>query len=151
MRHLRWHTPLRCGACGSGMSVKDRMGRLTRIMCTRAKESRSCTNVRPYALDHIEATVIDGLRARLNDKALIDHYVAAYNDEHQKLYSGQGASRKGRPAARRRQARIRPRAERLCQRHDFGSRSRAALASATRGGASTSRPSSPCCRSRRRS
>ncbi|WP_348633222.1 recombinase family protein [Mesorhizobium sp. LSHC420B00] len=84
---------LRCGACGSGMSVKDKMGRLTRIVCTRAKESRSCTNTRPYAVDHIEATVLDGLRARLNDKALIDHYVAAYNDEHQKLYSGQGASR----------------------------------------------------------
>lgn len=37
--------------------------------------------------------MLDGLRARLNDKALIDHYVAAYNDEPQKLYSGQGASR----------------------------------------------------------
>ncbi|RWC48067.1 MAG: recombinase family protein [Mesorhizobium sp.] len=84
---------LRCGCCGSGMSIKDTQGKITRIMCTRAKESRSCTNLRPYALDHIEATVLDGLRARLNDRALIDHYVAAYNDEHQQLYSGQGASR----------------------------------------------------------
>ncbi|TIO63052.1 MAG: recombinase family protein [Mesorhizobium sp.] len=82
-----------CGVCGSGMSIKDKMGRLTRIMCTRVKESRSCTNTRPYAVDHIEATVLDGLRARLKDKALIDHYVAAYNDEHRQLYSGQGAAR----------------------------------------------------------
>lgn len=84
---------LRCGVCGSGMSIKDRQGPSTRIMCTRAKEARSCANARPYIVDHIEATVLDSLRARLNDKALIEHYVAAYNDEHQHLYSGQGASR----------------------------------------------------------
>ncbi len=84
---------LRCGVCGSGMPIEDKMGRLTRITCTRAKESRSCTNTRPYAVDHIETTVLEGLRSRIKDKALIDHYVAAYNDEHRQLYSGQGASR----------------------------------------------------------
>ncbi|MGT2467395.1 recombinase family protein [Mesorhizobium atlanticum] len=87
-----------CGVCASGMSIKDKMGRLTRIMCTRAKESRSCTNTRPYAVDHIEATVLEGLRLRLKDKALIEHYVTAYNDEHRLLYAGQGASRRRLPS-----------------------------------------------------
>jgi site-specific DNA recombinase len=84
---------LRCGVCGSGMSVKGKMGKVTRIVCTRAKEARSCENARPYALDHIESTVMDGLRARLKDRALLDHYIDCYNDECQRLFSGQGAER----------------------------------------------------------
>ncbi|WP_245523902.1 recombinase family protein [Mesorhizobium sp. M2D.F.Ca.ET.223.01.1.1] len=84
---------LRCGACGSGMSIKDKMGKITRIMCTRAKEAKSCENIRPYALDDIEATVLSGLRSRLKDPKLLDHYVACYNDEHRSLYAGQGAER----------------------------------------------------------
>lgn len=84
---------LRCGACGSGMSIQGKMGRVTRIVCTRAKESKSCTNNRPYAVDHIETTVIEGLLSRLKDQKLIDHFVACYNDEHKQLYTGQGVAR----------------------------------------------------------
>ena len=84
---------LRCGACGSGMSIKDKMGRVTRIMCTRAKESKACSNSRPYVLDEIEATVISGLRDNLKNRELIEYYVAVYNEEHRRLYSGQGAER----------------------------------------------------------
>ncbi|PSJ55821.1 recombinase family protein [Mesorhizobium soli] len=84
---------LKCGACGAGMSIKDKMGRVTRIMCTKAKEARSCHNTRPYVLDDIEATVVDGLRSRLDDPKLLEFYVECYNDEHKKLYAGQGVSR----------------------------------------------------------
>lgn len=84
---------LRCGVCGAGMSIKDKMGRVTRIMCTQAKEARSCANTRPYVLDEIETTVIDGLRSRLDDPKLLNYYVDCYNDEHRKLYSGQGAAK----------------------------------------------------------
>ncbi|MGO4837549.1 recombinase zinc beta ribbon domain-containing protein, partial [Rhizobiaceae sp. 2RAB30] len=84
---------LRCGACGSGMSIQGKMGRVTRIVCTRAKESKSCTNLRPVAVDHIETTVIEGLLSRLKDQKLIDHFVACYNDEHKQLYAGQGVAR----------------------------------------------------------
>jgi site-specific DNA recombinase len=84
---------LKCGACGAGMSIKDKMGRVTRIMCTKAKEARSCHNTRPYVLDEIETTVVDGLRSRLDDPKLLEFYVECYNDEHKKLYAGQGAAR----------------------------------------------------------
>ncbi|MEP9389611.1 recombinase family protein [Mesorhizobium sp. KR9-304] len=84
---------LRCGACGAGMSVKDRMGRQTRIMCTRAKEARACAHTRPYAIEPIEAAVLDALRRNLADRRLLDHYVACYNDEHRRLHSGEGAAR----------------------------------------------------------
>ena len=96
---------LRCGVCGAGMSIKGKMGRATRIMCTRAKEAKACSNTRPYTLDHIETTVLDGLRSRLKDERLMDHFVACYNDEHHQLYSGQGAARE--KAAQRLAAAIR--------------------------------------------
>lgn len=38
-------------------------------------------------------TVVDGLRSRLKDPKLIQHFVDCYNDEHQKLFAGQGANR----------------------------------------------------------
>ena len=74
------------------------MGRVTRIMCTRAKEARSCGNTRPYVLDEIERTVVDGLRSRLKDQKLIDHFANCYNDEHRQLDSGQGVAREKTPS-----------------------------------------------------
>ena len=53
---------LRCGACGAGMSVKDRRGDRTRIRCTQALEARTCSDGRAYYLEDIEAAVVGGLK-----------------------------------------------------------------------------------------
>lgn len=84
---------LRCGACGGGMSIQGTMGRVTRIACTKAKESRTCTNLRPYVLDDIEAGVLSGLQQRLSDRQSVEYYVAVYNAEQQRLSAGDGAER----------------------------------------------------------
>jgi site-specific DNA recombinase len=69
------------------MSIVGKMGLKTRIVCTKARESRTCANLRPYDLTAIEALVLEGLRAKLSDRRAI------YNDEHHKLSSGRGAER----------------------------------------------------------
>lgn len=78
---------LRCGACGGGMSVKDKDHGRVRIHCTLAKEASSCDNRRPYYLDAVERTVVGGLRQRLQHPRLIEAYVRAYNDERRRLAS----------------------------------------------------------------
>jgi DNA invertase Pin-like site-specific DNA recombinase len=76
---------LKCGACGGGMSIKDRDHGRTRITCTVARETSSCQNRRPYYLDAIERAVVAGLRDRLADKPSIALYLRAYNDERRRL------------------------------------------------------------------
>ena len=76
---------LRCGCCGAGMSVKDRDHGRVRIICSRAKESRSCTNGRSFYLDRIEAAVVGGIREQLVDQEGIRYYVKVYNEERQRL------------------------------------------------------------------
>lgn len=76
---------LRCGACGAGMSVKDRDHGRVRIRCTQASEADSCTNRRAYYLDGIEADVVAGLREQLGQREAIALYLKTYNDERRRL------------------------------------------------------------------
>lgn len=76
---------LRCGACGAGMSVKDRRGDRTRIRCTQALEARTCSDGRAYYLEDIEAAVVEGLKAQLGQREAIALYVKTYNDERLRL------------------------------------------------------------------
>lgn len=84
---------LRCGCCGSGMSVKDRSRGRVRIICTLMKEAGTCGNRRSYYLDVIEQAVTDGLRERLGSRQAIAAYIAAYNDEMRKLNASASAAR----------------------------------------------------------
>src|SRR3546814_801890 len=70
---------LRCGSCGSGMSIKgkDGSGKI-RIRCSADAESGSCGAPRTFYLDTIEKVVLDTLAAELKDPKLIVEYVEAY-------------------------------------------------------------------------
>ena len=76
---------LRCGACGAGMSVKDRRGNRTRIRCTQALEARTCSDGRAYYLEDIEAAVVGGLKEQLGQREAVALYVKTYNDERLRL------------------------------------------------------------------
>ncbi|MER8961225.1 recombinase family protein [Mesorhizobium sp. M0701] len=80
---------LRCGCCGSGMSVHDRdkTGK-TRIRCSTVRESGSCSNRRIVYLRNVENAVLDGMRDELKDPRLIEIYVRNYNQERQRLAAG---------------------------------------------------------------
>jgi site-specific DNA recombinase len=71
---------LRCGCCGSGMSVASTSERV-RIVCTRMHESGTCENRRYYYLDSIERRVVDGLRAKFGTRDAIAYFVDVYNTE----------------------------------------------------------------------
>ena len=77
---------LRCGCCGSRMSVHDRdkTGK-TRIRCSAVRESGSCTNRRIVYLREIEKAVLSGMREELKDRRLIEGYARKYNEERQRL------------------------------------------------------------------
>jgi site-specific DNA recombinase len=77
---------LRCGCCGSGMSVHDRdkTGK-TRVRCSAIRESGSCTNRRIVYLQDVERAVLDGMREELKDLRLIESYARQYNEERQRL------------------------------------------------------------------
>jgi site-specific DNA recombinase len=76
---------LRCGACGSGMSLKDIDHGRPRIVCTQAKEAGTCSNGRTYYLDAIERATVAGIKERLSDRAALKWYVRCYNDERQRI------------------------------------------------------------------
>ncbi len=80
---------LRCGCCGSGMSVHDRdkTGK-TRIRCSTVRESGSCSNRRIVYLRNVENAVLDGMRDELKNPRLIEIYVRNYNQERQRLAAG---------------------------------------------------------------
>lgn len=87
---------LKCGRCGTGMSIAGKMGRVTkvtRIVCTRAKESRACDNHKPYRLEDIEATVLTVLRRTVADRQAIEYFVKAYNAVEKARFSGSGVER----------------------------------------------------------
>ncbi|TPM57458.1 recombinase family protein [Mesorhizobium sp. B2-2-4] len=77
---------LRCGVCGSGMSVHDRdkTGK-TRIRCSAVRESGSCSNRRIIYLPEIEKAVLDGMREQLKAPDLIEAYIRKYNEERRQL------------------------------------------------------------------
>jgi hypothetical protein len=85
---------LRCGLCGSGMSVHDRdkTGK-TRIRCSAVRESGTCSNRRIVFLRDVERTVLNGMREELNDPRLIETYARRYNEERQRLAAGSMSTR----------------------------------------------------------
>lgn len=84
---------LKCGACGAGMSIKDRDNGRLRIMCSQAKEAGACDHRRAYYLDDIESRVIESLRRRLGSKSAIEHFIRVYNDERSREHAVAFAAR----------------------------------------------------------
>lgn len=76
---------LKCSCCGAGMAIKDRENDRIRIMCVRAKETKSCDNRRPYYLDTIERGAISGLAERLGRNDALAAYANAYNEERKRM------------------------------------------------------------------
>ena len=85
---------LRCGCCGSGMSVHDRdkTGK-TRIRCSAVRENGSCSNRRIIYLRDVERAVLNGMREELKDPRLIEAYARNYNEERQRLAAGSTSTR----------------------------------------------------------
>ncbi|MBB6411873.1 recombinase family protein [Mesorhizobium sangaii] len=85
---------LRCGVCGSGLSVHDRdkTGK-TRIRCSAVRESGSCSNRRIIYLPEIEKAVLDGMRDQLKAPDLIEAYIRRYNQERRELSAQANAMR----------------------------------------------------------
>jgi site-specific DNA recombinase len=85
---------LRCGCCGSGMSVHDRdkTGK-TRIRCSAVRESGSCSSGRIVYLRYVERAVLDGMREELKDPRLIEAYARSYNEERQRLAANATSTR----------------------------------------------------------
>jgi site-specific DNA recombinase len=77
---------LRCGCCGSGMSMHDRdkTGK-RRIRCSAVRESGGCSNRRIFYLPHVEKAVLEGMAEELKDPCLIETYVRMYNEERNQL------------------------------------------------------------------
>lgn len=84
---------LRCGSCGAGMSTKDINRGRPRIVCTRMRETGSCTNRRTYYLDDIERIVVGGLRERLGSREAIAYFIERCNIERRNAAAG-GADRR---------------------------------------------------------
>ncbi len=76
---------LRCGCCGAGMGIHDRVGTAIRIRCSAATESRSCTNTGRFRLDRIEAAIFDQLRAQLDRPEYLAEFVRTYAAERRRL------------------------------------------------------------------
>jgi site-specific DNA recombinase len=90
---------LRCGCCGSGMSIKDRdRGRL-RIICSQKKEAGTCANGRSYYLDRIEACVVETLKAKIGSRDAIAYYIRVFNEE-RRLASSEAIANRSRIEAR---------------------------------------------------
>ncbi|MGX5850064.1 recombinase family protein [Mesorhizobium sp. PL10] len=87
---------LRCGVCGSGLSVHDRdkTGK-TRIRCSAVRESGSCSNRRLLYLPDIEKAVLDGMGEQLKAPELIEAYIRKYNDERRGLAAQANVMRTG--------------------------------------------------------
>lgn len=86
---------LKCGCCGSGMSIKDTRKGVIRVQCTSMKESGVCDHRRAYDLGVIETTVLNGLRSALTDPKLIADYVEEYNAERRRLSADLVSRRSG--------------------------------------------------------
>jgi len=77
---------LRCGACGSGMSVfgKDRSERV-RIRCSAHAESGSCPDPKTFYLDVVEDVVVNSLLRNLHDPEVVTAYIEEYLAERKRL------------------------------------------------------------------
>ena len=101
---------LKCSACGSSVvSAGSDYGRPI-ARCSRVAESGDCSNRRRVYLDTIETAVIDGLRERLHNPALISTVVQEYHAERRRLAAAGAAEGQ---ASEKRPAEIRSQLERL--------------------------------------
>ncbi len=77
---------LKCGVCGSGMSVHDRdkTGK-TRLRCSRVRESGSCDHARLYYAEAIERVAVEGLKSELRSPEAIAAFVKEYRAERKRL------------------------------------------------------------------
>ncbi len=74
---------LKCPACGGGISstgVEKKTGKV-RVGCSTHKESRSCPDPHTFYLEWIEETALDTLKHGLEDPAVINRAIKAYEDE----------------------------------------------------------------------
>jgi site-specific DNA recombinase len=76
---------LKCGVCGSGMTVNGGGDGRSRVLCSRHRESASCTHKRSYYLDTIEKIVVEVLRKALSDPGALHTFIDAYVAERRKL------------------------------------------------------------------
>ena len=84
---------LRCGACGSGMQIKDRdLGRI-RVHCVNAKHGGGCNHGRAYHLDRIERAVVDGLKSQIGSQKAVAYYVKVFNEEQRRQSASAIANR----------------------------------------------------------
>ena len=90
---------LRCGCCGSGMSIQTRRGSVIYIRCSRSSESGTCENRKRARLDLIESAVFGALREELANPAYVTEYLRAYHETRSREAS---AARKNKSALERR-------------------------------------------------
>ncbi|MDH2341530.1 recombinase family protein [Bradyrhizobium sp. SSUT77] len=76
---------LRCGVCGSGMSLigHDRSG--PRVRCSRNRESGSCDNGTRYYIAKIESLVLSRLKLQIDNPGQMGRFVEAYLTERRAL------------------------------------------------------------------
>jgi site-specific DNA recombinase len=86
---------LKCSECGSSIVAAGSTRGYRFSMCTRARESGSCSNARRIFLHTIERAVIDGLREHLAHPELIGAAVRAYHAEMQRLEREANSTRAG--------------------------------------------------------
>ena len=79
---------LRCALCGKGMAVHDRRGTAIRIKCATAVESGTCEHTGSARLDRIESAILGHLGETLADRAYLEAYVAAYQNERARVAGG---------------------------------------------------------------
>lgn len=77
---------LKCGCCGSGMSVAgtDGSGRV-RIRCSAHRESGTCPDPKTFYLDWVEELVLASLTAELQNPRRITRFVETYMYERREL------------------------------------------------------------------
>ncbi len=78
---------LKCYQCGGGISVKDRDHGRIRVHCSTRRESGSCSNMKIYYLDKVEAAVLNGLQQHLKSPELLAEFVKTYQTECIRLQS----------------------------------------------------------------
>jgi site-specific DNA recombinase len=72
---------LTCGTCGGDMRiVGSKAGEHTRVGCSSARDKGICSNSKSYDLVEIEATVLDGIKNRLDVEALTAYTAGAHKE-----------------------------------------------------------------------
>jgi site-specific DNA recombinase len=109
---------LKCGACGSGMSVfgADKSGKV-RLRCTASAESGSCPDPKTFYLVAVEEEVVSLLRRELKRPRVLREFVAAYIEERNRLAA---AATKGRTNLERRLAKAEGEWERTFKAYQSG-------------------------------